>query len=443
MILFLVSGTAFAASGPECHAGAYRLDNSSVVAVVPISEGRLRWYRLDGRTGRLTRTSGGSWRSTLGWTDRPDGITVRFGKCGEDRIDFGRHRGRRIPLDVRETTVAGDGVRLRGRLVLPPGGGSAPIVVWVQGSGGYSAVLAQYRQYLLPVRGVGFFVYDKRGTGESSGRYTQDFHLLADDAGAALVEARLLAGKRAGRIGFYGGSQGGWVAPLAASRSPADFVIVGYGLAVSPLAENRAQVIQELRAAGYGDEVLEKARAVTQATATIVSSHGADGWQRLAALHKKYGKAPWWGAMHGEFTGLILSHTREELQAMAPKLEVGTSWKYDPMPVLRSLRMPLLWIIAGSDTEAPPAETLKRLLKLASEGQAVTVAVFPGTEHGIREFEVKPDDKRIETRVAAGYTQMVLDWIKTGRLDRAHYGTAKILTSPEATERADGSDGFD
>ncbi|PPJ44707.1 alpha/beta hydrolase, partial [Rhizobium sp. KAs_5_22] len=95
------------------------------------------------------------------------------------------------------------------------------------------------------------FVYDKRGTGGSSGKYTQNFHELSDDAGAALREALRVGGARVGRIGYLGGSQGGWVAPLAASKTPqAQFVEVGFGLADGVLAEDRDQVVLDLRAAG-------------------------------------------------------------------------------------------------------------------------------------------------------------------------------------------------
>jgi hypothetical protein len=38
----------------------------------------------------------------------------------------------------------------------------------------------------LPAEKVGVFVYDKRGTGGSDGKYTQDFDTLADDAVAAM-----------------------------------------------------------------------------------------------------------------------------------------------------------------------------------------------------------------------------------------------------------------
>ena len=68
------------------------------------------------------------------------------------------------------------------------------------------------------------FVYDKRGTGKSTGRFTVDFSELADDAIAAVAQARKLLPNVP--VGLMGESQGGWIAPLAAARSPVDFVVV-------------------------------------------------------------------------------------------------------------------------------------------------------------------------------------------------------------------------
>src|SRR3546814_17148430 len=106
---------------------------------------------------------------------------------------------------------------------------------------------------------------------------------------------------------------------------------------------------------------------VTDATAGIVASHGARGWEQLAAVRAKYADQPWWQAMQGEFTGMVAHHTRAEVEAIAPTMEVGTSWEYDPMPVLRSLSIPQLWILAGDASEAPPGETMRRLRALAGE----------------------------------------------------------------------------
>ena len=90
-----------------------------------------------------------------------------------------------------------------------------------------------------------------RGTGGSEGEYTQNFELLAADAAHALDQARSMTTGRVGRAGFFGGSQGGWVAPRAATLTKADFVAVGFGLVASPIEEDREQLVSEVRAAGH------------------------------------------------------------------------------------------------------------------------------------------------------------------------------------------------
>lgn len=437
-VLLLLAG-ALSAAAPvlaadddvRCHRGAYRLNDGTIVDISPVSDaGKLRWRLVDGRSGLLTRNdNGGGWRSTLGWSERADGVTVAFGEtCAAGTIRFDGQDGHKLQFDITDTTFAGNGVTLRGRLVLPRGEGKVPVAVQVHGSEDYSAVDLSYAQNLFPAHGVGVFVYDKRGTGESTGTYTQDFHLLSDDARAALLTAKKLAGERVAKIGFQGGSQAGWIAPLAASKTPpAQFVLVGYGLADTPLSEDRDQVMLDLRNAGYGDEVLAKAREVTDAAGVVVASRGARGWDEFAAVKAKYGQEPWWNAMKGEFTGALAQHTREQIEAMAPKMEKGTTWDYDPMPVLRKLDVPLLWILAGADLEAPPVETRRRLLALAKDGRPISVVEFPDTDHGILEFETGDDGSRTMTRYADGYFRLQIDWLKTGRLASPPYGNAQLL----------------
>ena len=417
----------------DCHVGAYRLADGRVVDVAPVSDrDGLRWRLPDGRTGRLAPAGDDAWTSTLGWTGRPDGVRVGFGECGAGRITYDGREGERLAFDVTDTTFEGAGVTLAGRLVLPPGDAPVPIVVEVHGSEDYAARVFNKRQRMFPAHGIGVFVYDKRGTGESSGRYSQDFELLSDDAVAALREARRLAGARAGRVGFGGGSQAGWVAPLAASKAGVDFIAVGYGLADSPLAEDRDEVMRELRAAGHGPDVLAKAREVTDATGEVIASGFKEGFDRLDAVRGKYENEPWWQDLGGEFTGELVRYPEFALRLVGPMRDQGTTWRHDPMPVLRGLQAPLLWVLAGADSEAPPEETRKRLLALAAEGRPITLVEFPGTDHGIVEFETAADGTRIETREADGYFRLLVDWIGDGRLDDARYGKAKLLTPPRA-----------
>lgn len=410
-----------------CHVGVYRLDDGSWVDVAPVVNQGLRWRRLDGTTAKMTSDPQGRWVSTLGWTDRVEGPQPQLGPCDEGRIVFDGRSGRRMALQVQDTTFIGQGgTRLNGRLILPPGDGPVPIMVEVHGSEGSNALDFNAFQRFAPASGVGVFVYAKRGSGGSEGRYTQDFHILAEDAAAAVVEARRLAGARAGRVGLHGGSQGGWVAPLAASRTPVDFVIVGFGLAYGALSEDSDQVMLDLKAKGWGPDVLEQARGITDVTGAFVASHGAVGFEGLEAVRARYRAEPWFADIKGEFTGLLLNATNEQITAMAPQLDVGTSWDYDPLPVLSSLNAPMLWILAEDDIGAPPDATRRRLIDLSAQGRPIAVLEYPDTDHGIVRFETAPDGARTPLGYAPGYYQAVLDWAQAGRLDGA-YGDGRIL----------------
>lgn len=419
-----------------CHVGVYRLQDGSWVDVAPIAGTGLRWRRLDGSVGRLVRAEDGRWTSTLGWTDRVEGPQPQLGACEDGRLTFEGQPGVRVPLDVQDTTFTGQGgTRLNGRLILPPGQTDVPIMVQVHGSEGANALDFNAYQRFAPASGVGVFVYAKRGSGGSQGRYTQDFHVLAEDAAAAVVEARRLAGDRAGRVGLQGGSQAGWIAPLAAGQTPVDFVIVGFGLAFSPLAEDSDQVMLDLKARGWGPEVLEKAREITDVTGALTASRGAVGFEALDAVRAKYRSEPWFADIKGEFTGMLLNTPNEQIIEMAPRLDVGTSWDYDPLPVLNSLNTPILWVLAEDDLEGPPDATRQRLTDLANRGRPITVLEYPDTDHGIIRFETGPDGRRTPLGYAPGYYQAVLDWARTGRLDD-DYGAGRIMARPASTGAA-------
>ncbi len=309
---------------------------------------------------------------------------------------------------------------------MPKGSGRVPIVVLVHGSEHNSARDSYSLQRQLPSEGIGAFVYDKRGTGASGGLYSQSYLMLADDAIAAVHEARRLAGDRAGKIGYQGGSQGGWVAPLAAKIEPADFVIVGFGLAVSPLDEDREAIALDMTRQGYDAKVMAKAMEIADASATILRSGFREGYDKLAALRAKYGEEPWFKHVHGDFTFVLLEMPEAELREKGPVLLAGVPADYDPMPVLRNLDVRQLWILGEEDSEAPSAETARRLRELIAQGRPITLAMFPHADHGIYEYETTLDGKRVSTRNADGYFAMMRDFVRNGRIaDR--YGDSTIV----------------
>ncbi|HEY2480747.1 MAG TPA: alpha/beta hydrolase, partial [Caulobacteraceae bacterium] len=386
-----------------------------------------------GSTGALTRTADGSWASTYGWTGRADGKTIRFSECLADRIDFNGMEGGRIAFDVTDTTFVSHGVTLAGRLVLPQGAAVSPIVVLVHGAEHDSALTFYALQRLLPAEGVGVFVYDKRGTGVSGGSYSQDFSLLADDAVAAMREARRLAGPRAGRVGYQAGSQGGWVAPIAANRAHVDFVIVCFGLAVTVLQEDQEEVALEMREEGHSPAEIADALTVARAAEAVIASGFTRGFAELDAERAKYRTASWYKDLHGNFTYMLLPHDEAELRELGPKYSWGTPFHYEPMPTLAADTTPQLWILGTEDYEAPSAETSRRIRSLIGKGRPFTLAVYPGAEHGMTLFEKGAEGERLSTRFAPGYFSMIRDFALNGRLKGA-YGDAR-LTRPREPSR--------
>lgn len=348
----------------------------------------------------------------------------------------------RIALRESDSTFSSHGTPLAGRLIEPESATSAaPLVVMVHGSERTPSTRSAYA-YALAAQGVRVFAYDKRGTGGSEGEYTQNFELLADDAAAALEHARALAAGRFGRAGYYGGSQGGWVAPLAATRSRADFVAVGFGLVVSPIDEDREQMLVEARAAGLPEEAVADIERLSRATAKVVTSHFTDGFEELATLRGELlggsgvpGK-PWAQTLHGEYSGDMLRTSDADLRRVGRARfdNVELIWDYDAASVLERLDLPLLWVLAEEDREAPIDTSRRVLSRLAAAGEPIDAYLFPGTDHGMFEFVEQPDGSRQYTRITAGYLQLLADWMKGDVGDR--YGRSVRLKSVDGKQAA-------
>jgi pimeloyl-ACP methyl ester carboxylesterase len=287
------------------------------------------------------------------------------------------------------------------------------LVVFVHGSERTSPRTSYY-PYIFVSQGLSVFAYDKRGTGESEGEYTQNFELLADDAASALKEARRLAAGRFTRSGFFGGSQGAWVAPLAATQVATDFVAVGFGLISSPEEEDRDQVIREMRDLGYGEAEIAEATQLADAASRIAASHFASGFDQFQALKARYSGRPWYRRINGEYTGAMIRESDSDLRRVGQPLfdNVELIWNYDAQATMARLKAPLLWVIAENDREAPPELTLERLTSLRKGGADIIVYSFPDTDHGIYEFVQSAEGNRTVTRISDGYFRLVSDWIK-------------------------------
>jgi pimeloyl-ACP methyl ester carboxylesterase len=293
----------------------------------------------------------------------------------------GSERALRVPTIEEEVSFRNGDVTLRGTLLRPGVPGQRyPAIVFTHGGGPAIREWFWGFGFLMAARGFAVLAFDKRGVGESSGNWRDaSFEDLADDA---VSGARFLQGRRdidPARIGFWGLSQGAWIAPLAAVRSrDAAFVITLSGGGLTPAEGELLDSEWELHKAGFTEAEIREALGFQRAKNDFLQS-GSE-WTDYAARRARalQPRASWYAlpgtdlngpstADHGDW-----SHLRR-------------FYFYDPAPTLRALRVPLLAIYGGLDTPKGVELSVKAMTTALSAGgnRHFTARVFPNGRHNV------------------------------------------------------------
>jgi dienelactone hydrolase len=412
--------------------GAYRLDDGRLALVTP-REGKVLRYRLmDGESRALWPAGGHSFTAGPGWaTPEPVEVEVAFAAPGADGHSpfFTWTNGgagqtaRRLPLPETFFTFRSGALTLRGKLVLPAGEGPFPAVVLVHGSGDESAVDYDSDPYLFASHGLATLVFDKRGTGASEGEYTQNFHVLAGDVIAAVDQLRGRPEIDAQHIHLAGYSQGGWIAPLAASRTRGiRSLLIGYGPLVPVTGEDRWGYVYQLQKKGFGSDALREADRLNDTLSALVDRR-EDRWDELGRQLEEARGKPWFEAVQGSDSMLgLIAGSRLPLWV----LRAYGNWKlrdtggapfidrlYDPYPTLASLTAtPSLWIFGGEDDSMPTAWTVEKLEQLRAAGRPIEITVFPQADHGILRFAETPDGERRFLGYEPAYYPLQVAWLR-------------------------------
>jgi pimeloyl-ACP methyl ester carboxylesterase len=200
------------------------------------------------------------------------------------------------PYTTEDVRFSNGEVMLAGSLDIPKGPGPFPAVIFLHGAGsevrwGASRFFSDY----FARRGIAALIYDKRGTGQSTGDWRRsDFDDLARDALSAVQLLKTHAGLDPKRIGIYGHSQGGTIAPLIASQTrDIAFVISAAGGAIPMWQGEIHSLRSQVRARGVQGDSLKRADAFIDEMVAVARS-GA-GWTRLEANWKSAEKRgePW------------------------------------------------------------------------------------------------------------------------------------------------------
>jgi dienelactone hydrolase len=210
------------------------------------------------------------------------------------------------PPDDLTFTGAG-GIPLHGTVFRPAGPPKSAIVLQ-GGSDWQERADLRVQAETFTRLGVTTLVYDRRTIGYSKTR--RDYGVLADDLVAAVGALRAQPGVDPADVGVWGVSEGGWVAPLAATRSPGIAYVITVG------------------ASGLGG-----ARQTSWYWGNVLRHQGIDG-SLLQTL-------PVRGTRFAVGAGLFP--------------EAG----HDPVPVLKQLKQPLLALWGDLDISHAPLESAR------------------------------------------------------------------------------------
>jgi pimeloyl-ACP methyl ester carboxylesterase len=238
---------------------------------------------------------------------------------------------------AEEISFESHGIRLAGSVVLPDTGDIHAAIVFVHGSGKQSRNITLAEKFAAA--GIAALVYDKRGAGQSGGVYESEqsvsgmnISLLADDAAAAVNALAARPELKGIPIGIAGISQAGWIAPLAAERTPAAKFLVLWSGPVCKVSEE-----------------------------DIYSKYTAD--KDLAQV------PPYREALEARTTPYIWPDF----------LGIDT----DPADSLAKLSIPGFWIFGGNDGSVPVDLSITRLqaLQRAAAGTRYEYRLFPSLGH--------------------------------------------------------------
>jgi pimeloyl-ACP methyl ester carboxylesterase len=230
--------------------------------------------------------------------------------------------------------------------------------------------------------------YDKRGVGESTGDFRAGpFMDLCDDGLAAVDYLKSRKEIDSRHIGVWGLSQGGWLGPLAASRSAdISFVIAVSGPGVSPSEQMLVYYANELRDRGMSEADVREADALRRDVWNYLFT--GQGYEKA---RRELAEAPakrWFKEVNSQQDRLF-----EPLQKPSELDQPGSAIQrfkcemtYDPVPALKALRVPALFLF-GTEDRLIPVEKSAMVIRdvLTRSGHPdFMIRVFDGDDHNIR-----------------------------------------------------------
>ena len=340
--------------------------------------------------------------------------------------EAGEPNGEPLPYRQEELTFENGDVHLEGTLTLPDMEGPFPAVVMVTGSGAQNRdeelfgfqpfrVIADH----LTRDGIAVFRYDDRGVGGSTGNTalstTSD---VADDALLAIARLATHDEIDGERIGIIGHSEGGVVAPLAATRSASvAFVVLLAGTSVPGDEVIYEQLAAIGRASGEDEEKIAESLDL-QHRIFAALERGEDlksfAGEIEAAIRKGIeDTSPEEREMIADVDEFVASQVKGQLAG------IQTPWfkyflSHDPAVALRQTRVPVLALFGELDKQVTPSQNRGPMAEALSGNPDVTINVLPDANHlFLKAVTGSPDEyATMDKTFVPGFLDLITDWIE-------------------------------
>jgi pimeloyl-ACP methyl ester carboxylesterase len=258
-----------------------------------------------------------------------------------------------------------------------PGGDVVIVALHGASDGTRDFFLYRHLHAVLPPAGIGVVTFDRRGQGESTGDSSRGrFDVQVEDA-LAVAEA-----VDAACVGFWGYSQGGWVAPAAAAASDrVSFLTLVAAPGVTPAEQMMYATAEQLRRHAY-DDVVPQVLALRRAFEDWLHGQPADA-DGLAAELRAASTEPWWA--HAFLPATLPGDAERRLWI--------EEMDYDPEPVLARVRVPALLFYGGDDAWTPVATSVDAWRR-AQPGADVVVIPHASHELTLSDGTLSPEYER-------------------------------------------------
>ncbi len=283
-----------------------------------------------------------------------------------------RLEGHAITLRRDSFTVTNGAVRLVGEIVRRTDREPRGTIVLVHGSNDEQrTIFGPWTDYLA-ARGWAVAVFDKRGSGGSTGDWHQaTFADLAGDVRAVADYTRARADLAGRPVGLLGLSQAGWVMPIVAAKPGAiDFVVSLAGPAITPREQSLDAVTAEMRAYKFLESEVAKARDYYALDIDISMRRKPFHALELAYKDARARGAEW-----------LLAPP--EPADSPSRVFFRTIADFDVLPYWREVRTPVLAVFGVKDLIVPPEPSRGRLEQVLKQNgnPASRVVVLANIDH--------------------------------------------------------------